>query len=108
MDKHSNRFVAVNLTDAEWRALRAITPDPCAWMKTQIQRLLDESGARSPCGMSRRRRGRPRASLGSGQRFRHSKAADRRGQRRAVVAALCRPKAPKRPPPSEAGGNSLC
>ena len=44
MDKDSNRFVAVNLTDAEWRALRAITPDPCAWMKTQIQRLLDESG----------------------------------------------------------------
>ena len=44
MDKHSNRFVAVNLTDAEWRALRAITPDPCAWMKTQIHRLLAESG----------------------------------------------------------------
>ena len=44
MDKHSNRFVAVNLTDAEWRALRAVTPDPCAWIKTQIQRLLDESG----------------------------------------------------------------
>ena len=44
MDKHSNRFVAVNLTDAEWRALRAVTPDPVAWMKTQIQRLLDESG----------------------------------------------------------------
>jgi hypothetical protein len=44
MDKLSNRFVAVNLTDAEWRALRAITPDPCAWMKTQIQRLLAESG----------------------------------------------------------------
>ena len=36
MDKNSNRFVAVNLTDAEWRALRAVTPDPCAWIKTQI------------------------------------------------------------------------
>ncbi len=44
MDKNASRFVAVNLTDAEWRALRAITPDPCAWMKAQIQRLLDESG----------------------------------------------------------------
>lgn len=44
MDTHANRFVAVNLTDAEWRALRAVTPDPCAWMKTQIHRLLDESG----------------------------------------------------------------
>jgi hypothetical protein len=46
MDKLSNRFVAVNLTDAEWRALRAVTPDPSAWMKTQIHRLLDESGVR--------------------------------------------------------------
>jgi hypothetical protein len=44
MDKDSNRFVAVNLTDAEWRALRTVTPDPSAWMKTQIRRLLDESG----------------------------------------------------------------
>lgn len=44
MDKNANRFVAVNLTDAEWRALRAVTPDPCAWIKAQIQRLLDESG----------------------------------------------------------------
>lgn len=44
MDKNTSRFVAVNLTDAEWRALRAVTPDPCAWIKTQIQRLLDESG----------------------------------------------------------------
>jgi hypothetical protein len=44
MDNNSSRFVAVNLTDAEWRALRAVTPDPCAWIKTQIQRLLDESG----------------------------------------------------------------
>lgn len=44
MDTNANRFVAVNLTDAEWRALRAVTPDPCAWIKAQIQRLLDESG----------------------------------------------------------------
>jgi hypothetical protein len=44
MDKNSGRFVAVNLTESEWQALRAVTPDPCGWMKTQIQRLLDESG----------------------------------------------------------------
>ena len=44
MDKNTGRFVAVNLTDAEWHALRTITPDPSAWMKAQIQRLLDESG----------------------------------------------------------------
>ena len=44
MDSNTSRFVAVNLTDAEWRALRTVTPDPCAWMKEQIHRLLDESG----------------------------------------------------------------
>jgi hypothetical protein len=44
MDKNASRFVAVNLTDAEWHALRAVTPDPCAWIKAQIQRLLNESG----------------------------------------------------------------
>jgi hypothetical protein len=44
MDKNSGRFIAVNLTDAEWQALRSVTPDPVAWVKGQIQRLLDESG----------------------------------------------------------------
>jgi hypothetical protein len=44
VEKNTSRFVAVNLTDAEWHALRAVTPDPCAWIKAQIQRLLDESG----------------------------------------------------------------
>lgn len=44
MDSNASRFLAVNLSDAEWRALRAVTPDPCGWIKTQIQRLLDESG----------------------------------------------------------------
>ena len=41
---NTNRFLAVNLTEAEWQALRAVTPDPIAWIKTQIQQLLEESG----------------------------------------------------------------
>ena len=44
MDKIASRVVAVNLTDAEWRALRVVTQDPCGWIKTQIRSLLDESG----------------------------------------------------------------
>jgi hypothetical protein len=40
----TNRFLAVNLTEAEWQALRSVTPDPVAWIKTQIQTLLEESG----------------------------------------------------------------
>jgi hypothetical protein len=44
MSKNTSRFLAVNLTESEWQALRAVTPDPCAWIKSQIQRLLEESG----------------------------------------------------------------
>ena len=44
MSKNTSRFLAVNLTEAEWQALRRVTPDPCAWIKEQIHRLLDESG----------------------------------------------------------------
>jgi hypothetical protein len=46
VDNNTGRFVAVNLTDSEWHALRSVTPDPCAWIKTQIHRLLDESGVK--------------------------------------------------------------
>ena len=44
MDKNTGRFIAVNLTDAEWSALKTVAPDPVAWVKEQIHRLLDESG----------------------------------------------------------------
>jgi hypothetical protein len=44
MSKNTSRFLAVNLTEAEWQALRVVTPDPCGWMKEQIHRLLDEAG----------------------------------------------------------------
>jgi hypothetical protein len=48
MSNNTSRFVAVNLTDAEWFALRSVTPDPCAWIKSQIRQLLDESGVPVP------------------------------------------------------------
>ena len=46
MSTNTNRFLAVNLTEAEWQALRAVTPDPVAWIKAQIHQLLDDSGVR--------------------------------------------------------------
>ena len=46
MSKNTSRFLAVNLTEAEWQALRAVTPDPVAWIKSQIHQLLDDSGVR--------------------------------------------------------------
>ena len=44
MSTNTNRFLAVNLTEGEWQALRAVTPDPVAWIKGQIQQLLEDSG----------------------------------------------------------------
>jgi hypothetical protein len=44
VDKNTGRFIAVNLTDAEWHALKTVAPDPVAWVRSQIHRLLDESG----------------------------------------------------------------
>ncbi len=44
MSTNTNRFLAVNLTEAEWQALRAVTPDPVGWIKTQIHQLLEDSG----------------------------------------------------------------
>jgi hypothetical protein len=46
MSNNTGRFLAVNLTEAEWQALRGVTPDPCAWIKSQIHKLLEESGVR--------------------------------------------------------------
>ncbi|HET7694675.1 MAG TPA: hypothetical protein VFK57_03135 [Vicinamibacterales bacterium] len=44
MSNNTSRFLAVNLTESEWQALRAVTPDPCGWIKQQIQTLLEQSG----------------------------------------------------------------
>jgi hypothetical protein len=46
MDKDTGRFIAINLTDDEWHALRSVTPDPVAWIRSQIHNLLDQSGIR--------------------------------------------------------------
>jgi hypothetical protein len=46
MDKNTGRFIAINLTDEEWHALRSVAPDPVAWIRSQIHNLLDESGIR--------------------------------------------------------------
>jgi hypothetical protein len=46
MEPNAYRFLAVNLTESEWHALRTVTPDPCGWIKMQIQRLLEDSGVR--------------------------------------------------------------
>jgi hypothetical protein len=44
MDKGTSRFIAITLTEGEWQALRAIKPNPSAWLKQEINRTLEESG----------------------------------------------------------------
>ena len=44
MDTGTSRFIAITLTEAEWHALRAIKPNPSAWLKQQIDRALEEAG----------------------------------------------------------------
>ena len=38
------RFVSVSLTETEYQALRDATENPAAWVKTQIDSLLDGRG----------------------------------------------------------------
>jgi hypothetical protein len=44
MDKGTSRFIAINLTEGEWQALRAIKPNPTEWLKQEINRTLEENG----------------------------------------------------------------
>lgn len=37
----STRVIAVVLTEAEWRAFRAIEPDPLAWLQQQIRARVE-------------------------------------------------------------------
>jgi hypothetical protein len=48
MSKNTSRFLAINLTEPEYQALRTVAPDPVAWVKTQIHHLLEESGVTPP------------------------------------------------------------
>jgi hypothetical protein len=50
MSKNTSRFLAVNLTESEWQALRAVTPDPCAWIKEQIPAAPDPVRGRPESG----------------------------------------------------------
>ena len=46
MDLTQTRYVAITLTEPEWEGLRALQPDPCSWLKSQVHQLLEEHGRR--------------------------------------------------------------
>jgi len=43
----STRVIAVVLTEEEWRAFRAIEPDPLAWIQQQIRTRVERGAASS-------------------------------------------------------------
>ncbi|MGH9313293.1 MAG: hypothetical protein ACRD1S_08855 [Vicinamibacterales bacterium] len=43
----STRVIAVVLTEAEWRAFRAIEPEPLAWLQQQIRERVEGAAAPS-------------------------------------------------------------
>jgi hypothetical protein len=43
MELSASRFIAIELSDDEWQALRAIHPDPASWMRQQVRELLDRT-----------------------------------------------------------------
>lgn len=44
MELSRSRFIAIELSEDEWQALRALQPDPASWMKQQVRELLDRAG----------------------------------------------------------------
>jgi hypothetical protein len=43
----ATRVIAVVLTEEEWRAFRAIEPEPLAWLQQQIRDRVEEAAARA-------------------------------------------------------------
>ncbi len=43
----STRVIAVVLTEDEWRAFRAIEPDPLAWIQQQIRTRVERGASTS-------------------------------------------------------------
>jgi hypothetical protein len=43
----STRVIAVVLTEEEWRAFRAIEPEPLAWIQQQIRTRVDRAASAS-------------------------------------------------------------
>jgi hypothetical protein len=44
MDFSQTRYISISLTEPEWESLRALQPDPCHWLKQQVNQLLEENG----------------------------------------------------------------
>ena len=40
------RFISTTLTEAEWKALKLVQPDPARWLREQVKLVLAQAGVR--------------------------------------------------------------
>jgi len=54
MDVAATRFISTTLTEAEWKALKSVQPDPARWLREQVQKVLAQAADRDPEPVGRR------------------------------------------------------
>ena len=45
MDVAATRFISTTLTEAEWKALKTVQPDPARWLRDQVKLVLAQASA---------------------------------------------------------------
>ena len=45
MDAVATRFISTTLTEAEWKALKSVEPDPARWLREQVKQVLAQASA---------------------------------------------------------------
>lgn len=45
MDAVATRFISTTLTEAEWKALKSVQPDPARWLREQVKLALAQASA---------------------------------------------------------------
>ncbi|HWK10905.1 MAG TPA: hypothetical protein VNR64_12680 [Vicinamibacterales bacterium] len=43
MDVVATRFISTTLTEAEWKALKMVQPDPARWLREQVKLALAQA-----------------------------------------------------------------
>ncbi|HTL45602.1 MAG TPA: hypothetical protein VL262_14780 [Vicinamibacterales bacterium] len=48
MDVVATRFISTTLTEAEWKALKVVQPDPARWLREQVKLALAQASSVPP------------------------------------------------------------
>jgi hypothetical protein len=46
MDAVPTRFISTTLTEAEWKTLKTVQPDPARWLREQVKAVLAQAAER--------------------------------------------------------------